>query len=206
MGWTSYCAKTKYKNGKIIIDRKEECDNIFNQDMVTYDSDKVIGKFEVLKSAMVGSTYYAAVKRTKFETETESEKSIVFAVVCVTRVDTKEYLNFSYKDMDETCGPYQHDCPKSILDLLTPTDNEYANEWRAACYRNIKRKQDKNSLSNLPIGSIIKYTQFGGEEIVLIKHPAAYQFKRSFWMVKDKMKYISQKYIPHNYEVIKRGE
>lgn len=206
MGWTSYCAQTKYKNGKIIIDRKEECDNIFNQDMVTYDSDKVIGKYEVLKSAMVGSTYYAAVKRTKFATDTEKENSIVFAAICLTSTNLKDYYNFSYKDMDETCGPYQCDCPKGILDLLTPTDHEYANEWRQACYENLKKKKEKDSLSKLPIGSVIKYTRGDGIEKVLYKHDAAYQFKRPFWMLADNSGYVSVKYIPNNYEVIKRGE
>ena len=145
MGWTSYCAPTKYKNGRHIIDRKEECDKIFNQDMVTYDSNKVIGKYEVLKSAMVGSTYYAAIKQTRFATETEEENSIVFAVVCLTSTNLKEYYNFSYKDMDETCGPYQFDCHKSILDLLSPTDNEYALEWRNRCYEVLKEKKNPNS-------------------------------------------------------------
>ena len=63
MGWTSYHA-THYKNG--MVDRKAECDSIFNDVMVTRDSDIPIGKFEVLKSTMVGSTYYAAVKKTRF--------------------------------------------------------------------------------------------------------------------------------------------
>ena len=32
------------------------------------------GRYEVLKSAMVGSTYYAAIKKTIFKTENEPEK------------------------------------------------------------------------------------------------------------------------------------
>ena len=204
MGWTSYAA-THYKNGK--IDRKAECDNIFNDNMVTWDdSHKVIGKYEVLKSSMVGSTYYAAVKKTKFATETEPEKSIIFAAVCLTSTNMKDYYNFSYKDMDETCGPYQCDCPKGILDLLTPTDSEFANNWRERCYANLEKKKDKNSLSKLPIGSVIKYTDHNGKEITLYKHPAGYQFKRPFWMLKDNSGYISTRHISNSYEVVKRGE
>lgn len=206
MGWTSYHAATKYKNGKIIIDRKEECDKIFNQDMVTFNSDKVIGKFKVLKSAMVGSTYYAAVKRITFATKDKPEDSIVFAAVCLTSTNAKKYYNFSYKDMDETCGPYQYNCPQSILSLLTPTDNKYANEWRKACFEALKQKRDRVSLGSLPVGSEIKYTKYDGTEIILVKHAPAYQFKRAFWMIKDEFKYISSKYIPKNYEVIKREE
>jgi hypothetical protein len=40
------------------------------------------------------------------------------------------YFNFTYKYVDETMGPAEDDCPKAILDLLTPTDSEYANDWR----------------------------------------------------------------------------
>jgi hypothetical protein len=35
--------------------------------------------------------------------------------------------------MDETMGPCDHDCPAAILDLLTPTDSEWANAWRQKC-------------------------------------------------------------------------
>ncbi len=43
------------------------------------------------------------------------------------------YYNFGYKSMDETCMPYYFKCPKSILDKLTPTTNEYAIQWREEC-------------------------------------------------------------------------
>jgi hypothetical protein len=139
------------------VDRKAECDNIFNDDMVTWGDDhKVIGKFEVLKSSMVGSTYYAAVKRTKFATETAPELSNVFAVICLTSTNMKDYYNFAYKDMDENVGPYQCDCPKGILDLLTPTENEYALGWRKQCYENLAAKKNPNAFNKLPVDTIIK--------------------------------------------------
>ena len=207
MGWTSYHVEATYnpKAKKYTIDRKAECDTLFNTDMVTGNDDRIIGKFEVLKSYMVGSTYYAAVKRTKFATETEPENSCVFAAVVLTQVDSKDYYNFAYKDMDETVGPYQYNCPKSILDLLSPTDNEYAKNWREQCYEVLKQRKNPDNLGNLPVGSVIKYTRPNGEEKVLFKHPAAYQFKRPFWMLEDKTGYVSPKHIPDNYEVIKRG-
>ena len=207
MGWTSYHVEATYnpKAKRRTVNRKAECDKLFNQDMVTYDDNTVIGKYEVLKSHIVGSTYYAAVKRIKFATETKPEESCVFAAIVLTSVDSKDYFNFSYKDMDETMGPYQYGCPKSILDLLSPTDNEYANKWRERCYEVLKEKKSPNSLGNLPVGSKIKYVNHNGEEIVLIKHEAAYQFKRPFWMCVNRIGYVSPKRIPDNYEVIKRG-
>ena len=49
MGWTEHQA-TYFKKGK--IDRKAECDSIF-----TYNN-----WCEVVKSSMVGSVYYGAIK------------------------------------------------------------------------------------------------------------------------------------------------
>lgn len=195
MGWTWSNAEIRYKNGKGYIAKKELCDALY-----THNGDK--HKIEVLKSSMVGSTYYAAIKLINKETGHKE----VFAAICLTSTNLKDYYNFGYKDMDETCGPCQCNCPKGILDLLTPTTSEYANEWRKSCYENLKKGKDKDSLSKLPIGSEIKYTRYDGNEITLVKHEPAYQFKRSFWMMKGELKYISSKHIPNNYEVVKRGE
>ena len=68
----------------------------------------------------------------------------------------KDYYNFAYKDMDESYGPCQCDCPKGILDLLSPTENEYALQWRKACYENIVKKRNPNGFNKLPVGTVIK--------------------------------------------------
>ena len=132
MGWTSYHAYPTYKNGKRYIDRKAECDKLFTND--NHDSTERKIDYEVLKSAMVGRTYYAAVKSTFCATKTELERSEVFAAVVVTSIDRRYYYNFMYNAMDETMGPCECKCPKSILDLLTPTENECAKDWRRRCY------------------------------------------------------------------------
>ena len=132
MGWTSYHVEPMYDIGRQYINRKAECDRLFSN--VTRDSTEREVDYEVLKSAMVGRTYYAAVKRTIYATETEPERSEVFAAVVVTSTNMGYYHNFMYNAMDETVGPCEHKCPKSILDLLTPTENEYAKEWRQRCY------------------------------------------------------------------------
>lgn len=134
MGWTSYHAEF-YKNGK--IDRKAECDNELTKS----------GCYEVLKSAMVGATYYGAVR---------NKDNTVFAVVMLTSVDTKDYFNFAYKDMSETMMPYHFECPQNILNLLTPTNNAWANEWRRRCKENAEIKQAKNGLKNLKVGAKIE--------------------------------------------------
>lgn len=41
-----------------------------------------------------------------------------------------------YKDMDETVGPNETKCPKSLLKKLkTPAYNDYARAWRKACWQ-----------------------------------------------------------------------
>ena len=131
MGWTWYNA-TEWNGSK--INRKAECDKQF-----TYAN----SPYEVLKSSMVGTTYYAAIKK----------GDIVFAVIFLTSTDRWE---FGYKDMDETMGPYRYDCPVSILKLLTETDNEEANLWRQHCRENIERKKKQIKLGSLPVGTIIE--------------------------------------------------
>ena len=180
MGWTSYNAPTTYdlKKRRYIIDRKAECDKLYNGD-----------NFEVLKSAMVGSTYYAAV-RAKRNNE-------VFATVVLTHTNMSDYWNFSYKDMDETCGPCESKCPMSILKLLTETDSEYAKAWRQRCYDNCK----KRSPNKLPVGSKIK---FG--DTVLMKMAPAYQFKTNWWLICGKDKYFPKAHIPDNWELVTEKE
>lgn len=119
MGWTSYFA-THYKNGK--IDKKAELDEMFSRNQ------------KILKSQMVGSTYFAAV-------QDESTKE-TWAAIILTQMQNGEFF---YKDMDETVGPYNYNCPKAILKLLSPTENKLANEWREKCYEYHKQQAEKKN-------------------------------------------------------------
>jgi hypothetical protein len=95
----------------------------------------------VLASALVGMrTYYAAVERV----ETSGDR-IVFAVVCLVNYNPRaaDGYSFGYKDMDETVGPYESDCPEDILDLLTDTDRDYALQWRARCRARIAQRKSR---------------------------------------------------------------
>ena len=185
MGWTSYStAWCEKKNGK--VDRRAEIDKV-------YGGEDEARRWTVLKSSMVGSTWYGAVKVEKKDTG----ESYVFGGVCLTSVDRGE---FWYKDMDETVGPCQCDCPKSILELLSPTESEWANKWRARCVKNYERKRGGSSLSKLPVGAVIE-VDVGGKKIKLTKHCPAYQFKTAFWMIDDG-RYMSKKRIPREYVVV----
>ena len=216
MGWTSYHA-THYKNGK--IDRKAECDAYFLEGLNR-------GYYDVLKSSMVGSTYYAAVRPLKkyggkdengntIAIDIPIDEQIVFGVVFLTSTNMKEYYNFYYKDMDESCGPCQCECPKGILDLLTPTESEYANEWRKACYENLKTKRNPNSFGKLPVGTILKVvmpfdTKYfkKGQEVKLCKSQKWYS-NRTEWLTQTspmcKFPASMMKALDGCYEIIKRG-
>lgn len=179
MGWTSYFARYYKNNGE--VDRLAECRTEFGRD----------SNYCIRKDCMHGTTYYAAVENLK--------TGNVFALIVLTSVKDDE---FYYKDMDETCGPTKCDCPKSILDLLSETDNEYALNWRKRCLENIERKKNKTGLNSLPVGTRIKYTNSLGEEKVLVKFPASYQFKRPFWKVENENVYIPRTRLPKKYEVL----
>lgn len=105
----------------------------------------------VLDSAIVHfNEYYAAVERI----DKTTGKRDVFAMVCMLAYDHSQFYNFGYKDMDETCGPNQTECPKRILKLLTPTDHEYARNWRAACWERHERRGKANGLKH---GQLVKF-------------------------------------------------
>lgn len=89
--------------------------------------------------------YYRAMKNT--------ETGEIFAIIALVQNSRgqRDGTNFFYKMMDETEGPYNYDCPARILDLLTPTTSEWANEWRKKCREHIER--DKR----LAIGSKIRF-------------------------------------------------
>lgn len=200
MGWTSYVPWRRKANGE--IDRKAECDDLLNEE-----------QFTILKSNMVGTTYYAAIK-TKlkmvdyqlegslglYQTIPEDEQE-VWAAVVLTSVQNG---TFYYKDMSEDVGPSDSKCPASILKLLTPTENEYANAWRKRCWENIEKKKDPKSLSNLPIGAVIQFP-WNGKSTRVVKRAPNKQFKRTWWHNVENNTYIPQRYIPENYEVIKAG-
>lgn len=99
-------------------------------------------------------------------------------------------------------GPADCDCPASILALFSPTDSEWAIEWRESCRKRIEERKNPNALRNLPIGAVIRFTKRNGETVELQKHSAAYQFKRPFWYKSDDNTYMPATRIPADYEIV----
>lgn len=108
--------------------------------------------YRVLKSALKNrTTYYAAIEQRNIATGEVK----VFAMVILCRFGKwPGGHNFGWKDMDETAGPFEDDCPESILKLLTPTSNDSANNWRNRCWANIN---DKKARPKIEVGTRLSY-------------------------------------------------
>jgi hypothetical protein len=136
MGWT-YVYKPKNKSIREFFEER------FN-----YEDNGKYGK--VLDCAVVNlKTAYIA-----YEIGDTQGKREVIAVVCALNFAPNSYYNFGYKDMDETMGPYLYDCPERILKLLTPTEHEWAKEWREKCWERIRAKKARPRLKK---GMVIKF-------------------------------------------------
>jgi hypothetical protein len=80
--------------------------------------------YTVLEVKIVHRTeLYAAIKR---------KDGSVFCLVALLKY-SKGYWNFSYKYMSEFDMPYYLKCPQSILNKLTPIDDENCIAWRKKC-------------------------------------------------------------------------
>ncbi|MGF7155982.1 DUF6927 domain-containing protein [Novosphingobium gossypii] len=93
--------------------------------------------------------YYAAV-----QSYDERGAGEVFGVVCLVRWNLRaaDGYVFSYKDMIETAGPYEADCPLKILALLSPSDNPVALDWRRRCHEALLRRKRP-----VPDGALIRF-------------------------------------------------
>ena len=106
----------------------------------------------ILACATVASVFYAAVQNTPQASYAPGETWCL--VVLMQR--TRDYYNFTYKELSDSMGPAEDRCPVRILDLLTPTDSEYANEWRARCRANAAKREAARQIRP---GAVLKFAQ-----------------------------------------------
>lgn len=103
------------------------------------------------------------------------KKGKVIGVVCLLEYKKNDWCNFGYKDMEEGMGPNEVECPKSVLEKLSPLDEIYsditsdayqwAKKWRDSCWANVHKKKLK-----LSKGMMIKFPydlEFGSDRIKL---------------------------------------
>ncbi|MDD2462444.1 MAG: hypothetical protein PHI97_00440 [Desulfobulbus sp.] len=151
MGWTYMHKGSDVRAKDIIAD-------LFNSDSFEPNSNgKINGVFKTLDIAIIHlRTAYMAVEHIKLNQETNTldpKTRKVFAAVVLLGYRNDDHYNFGYKEMDETMGPGYYDCPRKILDLLTPTDNENSVEWRKKCFDELERKAN---IKKIHVKSVIK--------------------------------------------------
>lgn len=100
---------------------------------------------EILDTARKGMTAYLKIRSIK--------TNEIFAAIILTRINRGEY-NFYYKDMDESMGPIECQCPLRILEGLSEPSNEYAKQWR----ENV-RKWNAEKSPKAKIGNILKFAE-----------------------------------------------
>lgn len=118
------------------------------REYLTWENDQV--KVKPLKTAIVNLREAYAAVETVYKVETEKHKPgdrKVWAAVFMLDYRPKDSYDFGYKDMDESMGPYLHNCPEGILELLTPTDSGYANEWRERCWARASKPKVKKGVT-----------------------------------------------------------
>lgn len=111
-----------------------------------------------------GNVSYLAYKTKRGETITVS------AIVCRTS-RSRGYYNFSYKNMHENEHPYFYDCPKSILDLLTPTENEAANRWRELCHERLNKNIKVKNGDVIKFENKFRFGKFGQDDTFKCSDP-----------------------------------
>ena len=112
-------------------------------------------KATVLATATVRGTVYAAIRNLNKQTG----YSYVFCAVILFKNSKRE--GFGYKDMDETMGPCEVDCPDRIMRLLSPIEHipnpGYAADWRTrVSAAKANAAKTRNTLTKMKVGDNVK--------------------------------------------------
>lgn len=104
-------------------------------------------KWTTVKRAAVGNNLWAVIEHA--HPDGKAERFIMLFKLA------KSGGAWGYKDIGESCGPYEHDCPLSFFDLapLPSDDTSYAREWR-------ERVRQAHAVRNqkLTLGQTVKLT------------------------------------------------
>lgn len=103
------------------------------------EGENSFGKWEWLAHAERGNVVYVVIKRTpKIDTAdpgyVRDEDGSYRAITVV--LTTRNGVEFSYRDISETAGPVEKDCPERLLKLASDFREgcgAFGPEWRAGC-------------------------------------------------------------------------
>lgn len=82
-------------------------------------------RIKIVDHSVKGSTVYLAC-----ECKWLDGKAETIGMVCITSKHGDERC---IKEVTECMGPYETECPLRIINKLSPTNSEYANQWRERC-------------------------------------------------------------------------
>lgn len=189
MGWLFKWADITNRSRLQIV-----CENIEE------DNDKFSHK--VVYGSQNGSVCYLACKRT----EKSTGESIVYGLVVLTAIRSNEFCNFGMKEISEFCGPNYYCAPKKLIDMLSPTDHEWALEWRRQCVENsfrvTKRGKDAKILRELPLNTTIRVNDPSGTVVIPYLHCGKRRYK-----IVDQWARLSTKYIlNYGFEIVSSNE
>ncbi len=103
-------------------------------------------KWQWLDHARRGSVVYAVIRKTpKLPSNDttyvhDADGSFRFIVVLQTSRKGEPGYDFGYKDITESMGPVEKDCPLRLLDLASPLRDDYqgyGRQWRDACRQKV---------------------------------------------------------------------
>ena len=157
---------------------KEYFEHAFN-----YDKPAEGRSGKIIRFSATWTTAYMAYEVKVPATDTLPAKTDVIAIVCLIRhvPNAVDGYTFGYKDMDESMGPSESRCPKTILELLTPTDSQYAKDWRARCWEHINKRKNAPKVK---AGDWVKFSQpitfSNGDTLDTFNYDKGSRFKRYY--------------------------
>ena len=147
MGWTGHMMGSDFRASK------KSLDEFFAQE---FSSDK----WSILASNYEPGGNYKGVYYAAIENLVGSKYSPlgeVWAYVALIDISGQELL---WKDLDESCGPYEYGASATVLNKLTPTNNPIALEWRAKCRRRIDAKRFAGTLKHGDVVTLNETLEF----------------------------------------------
>lgn len=122
---------------------------------VTNEVDQITQR--CLDAAMVNmKDIYVAIERKDKYGITSVSADVIHIKFINEREDGENYSQMLYKFVSENSGPVAYHCPERILKLLTPTESQWANEWREANYANLERRKQG---ANLKVGDYVQFEE-----------------------------------------------
>jgi len=142
MGWTSFA-----DNG---LSTGEICTREFTSTNPAGD------RWSIVDQSTRGAVWYAIGRLDRVD-----QPPVFYGLVWLT---SRKRGEFSYKDMDESCGPYYWDMPARLLDQLdklSPNPGQSAIDWRAKCRAKLAAKRKPKQ--KLAPGQIVKFPHVTGQ-------------------------------------------